>query len=64
MEADWNLEETLGYVATWSAVTRMLEQGAREAVAAFTAALGARWGAPERRRRVSWPLALRAGYAD
>jgi SAM-dependent methyltransferase len=62
IETDWSLPELLGYVATWSAVKRLREAGGAAQLDRFAEALAERWGAPEAKRRVRFPLALRVGY--
>ena len=59
---DWSLPELLGYIGTWSAVKRLREAGGAAALDRFAAALAERWGAPEAKRQVRFPLALRVGY--
>ncbi len=62
METSWPLAALVGYVATWSAVTRFRAAKGEDSVAAFAEALQPLWGDPQRPRRIAWPLALRAGY--
>lgn len=58
MQADWEAGQMLGYLATWSALTRCREATGTDPLAAIAARLEALWGpAP---RRVRWPLTLRA----
>ena len=59
MEAWWDAAALLGYVGTWSAV-RALERARGEApFRAFADEVREAWGPG--RRRVRWPLAVRAG---
>lgn len=57
----WSLEQLLGYIGTWSAVVRCREATGTDPVAGLASRLEPLWG--EGRRRVAWPLALRAGRA-
>ncbi|MCU0635998.1 MAG: class I SAM-dependent methyltransferase [Gemmatimonadaceae bacterium] len=58
IEATLGVEAYLGYLATWSAVTRQRARTGVDPLDAFGAELRAAWGdAP---RRVRWPLRLRA----
>ena len=59
MQAEWSVEEMLGYVGTWSAVRRLERSGGAAQVAAFEAELRPVWGAGK--RAVTWPLTVRAG---
>lgn len=61
MIAEWNLEETLGYVETWSAVGLMVKARGRGTVDDFRTEMTRLWGSPQERRTVRWPLVLRAG---
>jgi SAM-dependent methyltransferase len=61
-EEDWNLEQYVGYIRTWSATARYLKETGADPVAAVWDELAAAWGDPERVRQVVWPIFLRAGY--
>jgi SAM-dependent methyltransferase len=60
IERRWNLAQTLGYIGTWSAVSRAREAGASTVWETFAAALARVWGDPAREQAVHWPLFLRA----
>jgi SAM-dependent methyltransferase len=61
MEASLTLDELLGYVETWSAVTRYRAGAGGDPLALLRSALAPGWGAREQRRSVTWPLSVRAG---
>ena len=61
METRWPLGALLGYVATWSAVTRYRAARGGDPVADLGGALAPAWGDPDEPRRIRWPLSLRAG---
>lgn len=61
MEETWTLPQLVGYLRTWSAVTRHLARTGADAVAEIEPGLRAAWGDPGIARRVSWPLSVRAG---
>jgi SAM-dependent methyltransferase len=61
MHAQWQLAQLTGYLRTWSAVQRYLQEKGEDAVAVVEAELQAAWGEATLRRRVQWPLALRLG---
>lgn len=61
IRADWNLEEWLGYVSTWSAVRRAHEAGREDILRALVADLTALWGDPARGREIRWPINMRWG---
>ena len=58
---EWNLEEFLGYVSTWSAVRSAREAGREDLLQHFAADLAERWGDPAARLAVRWPINMRIG---
>jgi len=60
MTASWRFEAFGGYLSSWSAVDRYRKALAADPVPPFLARVAPLWGAPDRARAVSWPLALRA----
>jgi hypothetical protein len=61
MELEWDLEELVDYVATWSAVGRYRKEKGEDPLPELRAGLLPLWGEPAVRRRVVWPLAGRIG---
>jgi SAM-dependent methyltransferase len=61
MFAEWGLAQLLGYIGTWSAVARCREVTGRDPLAELAGRLAPLWGDPSTRRRVEWPLSVRAG---
>ncbi len=61
MEANWTLEQLVGYFSTWSATNRCIKATGQNPLGPLAAKLGAVWGDTNRTRLVSWPLALRIG---
>lgn len=59
MNASWTLAELLGFLSTWSAVGRYRASVGVDPTRALSTDLAAVWGAEER-RRVRWPVVLRA----
>lgn len=62
--ADWNLEQLLGYLGTWSAVKEYkLHQGGdpRELIMDD---LRSAWGDAGQTRRISWPMTVLAGRVN
>jgi SAM-dependent methyltransferase len=64
MESEWTLPDLLGYFRSWSAVTRYMAAGRGDPVAELEPRLARAWGEPLSRRRVRWPLSVRAGRVD
>jgi len=61
IEVMWNLSELVGYFGTWSA-TRAAEKAlGHNPVIEVEKELLSVWGAPETRRKIVWPLAMRVG---
>ena len=63
MTAQWNLDQLIGYLRTWSASQRFLEVRASDPVAQVIHKLRSAWGEPEQIRKVMWPLTLRVGVS-
>jgi ubiquinone/menaquinone biosynthesis C-methylase UbiE len=61
MEAEWNLEQLLGYFNTWSATNRFMKITGQNPLKPLAAELGKVWEEAGARRRVVWPLAVRVG---
>ena len=60
IEAVMTLAELLGYLRTWSAVGRYQMARGQDPVALLQPELSRLWGDSQRRRRVRWPLFIRA----
>ena len=63
MEADWSAEQLLGYLSTWSAVSRQRAETGVDPLEKFAADLAAAWGRVPL-HRIRWPLTLRVGRND
>ena len=61
IQLEWRLEELVGYVGTWSAVSALTRAEGQAPLEAFHRALAHAWGPAERIRTVRWPLAIRVG---
>lgn len=58
MQDEWSFDHLLGYIATWSAVTRLRASEGDAAVNELASALKAAWGARSH-HTIQWPLTLR-----
>lgn len=58
---DWNLDQVVRYLGTWSSVSRFKQQRGVDPVAELAPALAQLWGDAQRSRRVDWPVHLRVG---
>ena len=63
LTCQWSLAELCGYLRTWSATAAYVAARGVDPVLPVEAALAKRWGPPETRQTVEWPLCLRVGYA-
>ena len=61
MVAEWNAEQLLGYLRTWSATQRFMAANQRDPLREVEEDLRAAWGDSEQLQRVTWPLTVRAG---
>ena len=61
MRAEWNLNQYLAYLSSWSAAQRHRKRTGEDAVAAIGDAMRAAWGDPDVALTVEWPLMLLVG---
>ena len=59
LQVDWNVDQMLGYIRTWSAVRALEKAKGPQLTEKFSARLRDVWGAEV--REVRWPLVLLAG---
>jgi ubiquinone/menaquinone biosynthesis C-methylase UbiE len=64
IEQDLTLEQLAGYLRTWSATQKYVEECGEDPVVPLMAEIAPWWGAPTNTRRVRWPLSVRAGHHD
>lgn len=63
MHTHWTLDHLLGYLRSWSATQRFIDQNGSNPLDVITNKLRAAWGEASV-RQVSWPLTLRIGIPD
>jgi hypothetical protein len=61
MTASWTLDQMIGYVSTWSAVSRYRKANDEDPVIAFAERLRAAWGSAST-HVIRWPLVMRVGH--
>jgi SAM-dependent methyltransferase len=61
MEAVWTLESLIGFLASWSAVRRLVDAQGEAAFEAQMNELEAAWGERTQTKRIRWPLHFRIG---
>jgi ubiquinone/menaquinone biosynthesis C-methylase UbiE len=61
LRVNWTLGQLGGYLRSWSAVARYRRERGEDPVAPLLERLQNRWGAPEQKQDVVWPLGLRLG---
>jgi len=59
MQAEWNVEQLLGYLGTWSATQRFMEAQQRNPLEGVEEELRTVWGTEK--RLVTWPLTMKVG---
>lgn len=64
MQAEWHLEQLLGYLGTWSAVAEYRRLNRHDPLDLVSSELRTAWGDATQVRLVSWPLALLVGRVD
>ena len=63
MQAEWNLDQLMGYFATWSAVKAYRAALNRDPLPELRASLEPHWISNAGRKTLKWPLSLRLGRA-
>ncbi len=59
LRASWSLEQTIGYLGTWSAVKQCRRETGADPLEPVAKALREAWGDPAEVRDVAWPIHLR-----
>lgn len=63
MKAEWDLNEFIGYLHTWSATQRFQNKNEQNPLDIVRRLLVKTWGDPQTRHAVRWPVYLRIGRA-
>jgi len=61
IEQSVTLDDVAGYIRTWSATRRFVQEQGHDPVDALVADLAQTWGAPQTSRLARWPVAMRIG---
>lgn len=61
MQAEWSLDQLLGYLKSWSATARMHKATGVNPVDDLTGSIRQAWGDPAIVRTILWPLTVKAG---
>ena len=61
MKAEWDLNEFMGYLHTWSATQRFQQKNEQNPLDIVHRLLVKTWGEPQTRQTVRWPVYLRMG---
>ncbi|NEP49558.1 MAG: hypothetical protein F6K65_12340 [Moorea sp. SIO3C2] len=64
METQWNMEEFLGFLNSWSAIQKLIAVQSHEPILEFSNRLVEAWGDPERKIIFEWPLHMRVGRIE
>lgn len=60
----WTLDELIGYFNTWSAVKAATNALGVNPTETLRDALLSKWGNPENKKKISWPLSMRIGEVN
>ena len=61
MDAEWNVDDLIGYLRTWSSSQSFLEKNGRDPVLEIEKDLREAWGPAQKKRKIRWPLSVRLG---
>jgi len=61
MEAEWDLHDLAGFIASWSATQKYVEEKGKSALDSVLRDLQERWGEEDQVRAINWPLYFRIG---
>ena len=61
MSVDWNVDDLIGYLRTWSSTQSFLEKNGRDPVLEIEKELREAWGPAQKKRKIRWPLSVRLG---
>ena len=61
LNLEWDLDNLIGYLGTWSAVQRYKRATGEDPLPALRAEIAPCWPRPMEAKRVTWPLHLRVG---
>lgn len=64
LHLEWDLDNLIGYLGTWSAVQRYKRATGEDPLPALRAEIAPWWPTPMEAKRVTWPLHLRVGRPD
>jgi SAM-dependent methyltransferase len=64
IEHQLTLDQLGGYLRTWSATQKYVDERGEDPVAPLLVEIESSWGDPSAARRARWPLSMRAGYRD
>ena len=57
----WNLEQLMGYISTWSAIKKAKSVGKEDLLIQFHKELSELWSDPAQLKTIIWPVNIRAG---
>ena len=61
MQADWDLSDLAGFINSWSATQKYIQQTNKHPLDEVFDDLLSGWGSKDERHEVSWPLYMRIG---
>jgi ubiquinone/menaquinone biosynthesis C-methylase UbiE len=60
----WNFNQLIGYIQTWSAMKALKQEGAEHIYNEFHKDMKAIWGEPEVTKTITWPISSRVGKIE
>lgn len=64
IDLDWDLNDLLGYIRTWSPLRRYLEAHGTDPTELILGPLSAAWGDPQQQRHVNSTIHMRIGRSE
>ena len=64
MKAFWSLQQLIGYLGTWSAISKYWQSEGEDPLVEIAARLEQHWGDTLEEKEISWPLSLRIGINE
>lgn len=64
IERDWDLNNFMAYIHTWSAVHQALQQEGNTLISDFEQDISLLWNNPKQTLKITWPIAMRVGYIN
>ena len=64
IEKQWNLEQLVHYLGTWSSVKNYINQHQSNPLDTIRKPLEVAWGDPRSKKKVHWPIYMKVGWVN